>query len=382
MDSRERINLALDHHEADHVPFDLGGSVLTGIHINAYRRLRDALQLSKQQARVLDIIQQIAVVDDDVRARLKADVRNVAPRSSAGYHINVQDMGDCTYFYDEWKLGWKMPKVGGFYYDMFDHPLKDAQTLADLERYPWPNPTDPARFEGLRERARHAAIDEKQGVFLDGFSAGLIEMAAWLRGYADFYADFSQNPGLLVGIMTKVIELKMAYWEIALREVGEYVTAISEADDFAGQYRTLISPAMYRRYVKPLHKQLFDFIHAHTNAKVFFHSCGAIRSVIPDFIEAGIDILNPIQVSATGMDTAELKKDFGKDITFWGGGVDTQIILSSGTPQQVRDEVKHRIDDLAPGGGFVFAAVHNIQSEVPPENIIAMWEGVQEFGKY
>lgn len=382
MNSRERVNLALNHKTADRVPFDLGATVLTSIHVNAYRRLRDYLGLSPVEPRVVDIFQQIVAVDDDLHARLKVDVRDVAPRSSATFKIDVKEMEGYTYFYDEWGIGWKMPRDGGLYYDMFDHPLKHAQTPADIENYPWPDPVDPARFAGLAERARHAAEVEHQAVFLGGLSAGIMEMAAWMRGFANYFSDFANNETLLVCLLEKVMELKMAYWERALAEVGDCVDAIGEADDFAGQFRMLISPAMYRRIVKPRHKQLFDFIHARTQAKIFFHSCGAIRPVIGDLIDAGVDILNPIQVSATGMDSAELKREFGKDIVFWGGGVDTQRVLGDGTPQQVRDDVRRRIEDLAPGGGFVFATVHNIQGNVPPENIMAMWETLQEFGVY
>ncbi|HVN53279.1 MAG TPA: uroporphyrinogen decarboxylase family protein [Anaerolineaceae bacterium] len=382
MNSRERVQLALDHQEADRVPFDLGATVLTSIHVNSYRKLRDYLGLPRIEPRVVDIFQQIVTVDDDVRERLKVDVRDVAPRSSATFHIDVKEMPGYTYFYDEWGIGWKKPIDGGLYYDMFDHPLKNAQSLADLDKYPWPDPTDPARFAGLRDRARKAAEEEQQAVFLGGLSAGIMEMAAWMRGFDNYFSDFGSNETLLVGLMTRVMEMKMQYWDIALKEVGDYATAIGEADDFAGQFRMLVSPAMYRRIVKPLHRQLFDFIHARTKAKIFFHSCGAIRPVIKDLIEIGVDILNPIQVSATGMDSAELKKEFGRDIIFWGGGVDTQRVLGEGTPDEVRADTRKRIADLAPGGGFVFATVHNIQGNVPPENIVAMWETLQECGAY
>ena len=382
MDSRERVNLALEHKEADRVPFDLGATVLTSIHIDSYRKLRDYLGLPKVEPLLVDIFQQVVAVDEDARALLKVDVRDIAPRSSATFKIEVKQMPDYTYFYDEWGIGWKKPIHQGLYYDMFDHPLKDAQTLADIEKYPWPDPTDPARFVGLHERARQAAEEEHQAVFLGGLSAGIMEMAAWTRGFPNYFSDFANNEKLLVGLMTKIMEMKMQYWEIALREVGDYATAIGEADDFAGQTRMLISPAMYRRIVKPLHKQLFDFIHARTRAKIFFHSCGAIRPVIKDLIEAGVDILNPIQVSAAGMDSADLKREFGKDIVFWGGGVDTQRVLGEGTPEEVRADTQRRIEDLAPGGGFVFAAVHNIQGNVPPENIMAMWETLQKYGVY
>ena len=382
MDSRERVHLALEHKEADRVPFDLGATVLTSIHIDSYRKLRDYLGLPKVEPLLVDIFQQVVAVDEDARALLKVDVRDIAPRSSATFKIEVKQMPDYTYFYDEWGIGWKKPIHQGLYYDMFDHPLKDAQTLADIEKYPWPDPTDPARFVGLHERARQAAEEEHQAVFLGGLSAGIMEMAAWTRGFPNYFSDFANNEKLLVGLMTKIMEMKMQYWEIALREVGDYATAIGEADDFAGQTRMLISPAMYRRIVKPLHKQLFDFIHARTRAKIFFHSCGAIRPVIKDLIEAGVNILNPIQVSAAGMDSADLKREFGKDIVFWGGGVDTQRVLGEGTPEEVRADTQRRIEDLAPGGGFVFAAVHNIQGNVPPENIMAMWETLQKYGVY
>jgi uroporphyrinogen decarboxylase len=382
MNSRERVQLALEHKEADRVPFDLGATVLTSIHVNSYGKLRECLGLPKVEPRIVDIFQQVVALDDDIRERLKVDVRDVAPRSSASFKIEVKEMPGYTYFYDEWGIGWKKPIDQGLYYDMFDHPLKDAQTLADLEKYPWPDPTDPARFAGLGERARKAANEEHQAVFLGGLSAGIMEMAAWTRGFPNYFSDFANNEKLLVGLMTKVMEMKMQYWEIALREVGDTATAVGEADDFAGQTRMLVSPAMYRRIVKPLHKQLFDFIHARTRAKIFFHSCGAIRPVIKDLIEAGVDILNPVQVSATGMDSADLKREFGKDIVFWGGGVDTQRVLGEGTPEEVRMDTRRRIEDLAPGGGFVFAAVHNIQGNVPAENIMAMWETLQEYGVY
>ncbi|OQY36015.1 MAG: hypothetical protein B6I38_00710, partial [Anaerolineaceae bacterium 4572_5.1] len=151
----------------------------------------------------------------------------------------------------------------------------------------------------------------------------------------------------------------------------------------AGQSRMLISPASYQKMLKPFHKEMFDYIHSKTDAKIFFHSCGAVYPVISDLIEIGVDILNPVQVSAGNMDSAKLKEEFGKDITFWGGGVDTQNAFDERyTPDEVRADVRKRLEDLMPGGGFVFNTVHNIQGNVPPENIMAMWETLQEYGKY
>ena len=291
-------------------------------------------------------------------------------------------MPDYNYFYDEWGIGWKMPKVDGLYFDMFKHPLSGDITKTDIDRYPWPNPTDPARFVGLKERARHAFEVEQHGVILGGLSAGIMEMAAWMRGFKDYFEDFAGNQELMGYFLDKIVELKMAYWEKALNEVGDCVSAVVEADDMAGQYDMLISPRTYRNVVKPRHKKLFDFIHQRSRAKIFFHSCGSVYKVIGDFVDVGVDILNPVQVSAANMDSALLKREFGKDITFWGGAVDTQRVLGVGTVQDVKDDVRKRIDDLAPGGGFVFAAVHNIQGNVPAENIVAMFDTLREYGMY
>lgn len=382
MNSRERLQTTLNHKEPDRVPFDLGATVLTSIHHQSYSALRSYLGLPKAESDLMDIVQQIVSVDDDVYEILKCDVKNVAPNPSSTYHREIKVMDGYSYFHDEWGIGWKMPVKGGWYYDMFDHPLKDAETVSDLENYTWPDPSDNARFEGIAERAAQAAQEEKQGLFISGISAGIMEIAAWMRGFDNYFVDFVANEKLLVALMSKVMEIKLAYWDRALDLLEDNVDVVHEADDFAGQYKMLISPDAYRRIVKPLHKELFDFIHARTKAKLFFHSCGSIRPVIPDLIEIGVDILNPIQVSATGMDSAELKKEYGGDVVFWGGGVDTQRVLGDGTQEEVRVETKRRISDLAPGGGFVFAAVHNIQGNVPPENIMAMWETLQEYGVY
>jgi len=382
VNSRERILAALNHREPDRVPFDLGGTVVTGINIHAYRALRRHLGLPPGEPKIVDIIQQIARVDDDAMNLLGVDVKNVSPRSSATFQIRVQDFGEYTGFRDEWGIGWRMPKKGGWYYDMREHPLAGPISEEAVDRYPWPDPLDPARFAGIGEAARRILREEGRAVIMGGMSAGILEMHAWLRGFEDAYADFGANPRLAGRLMDKVLEMKMAYWGKALEILGDAVDVVQEADDFAGQSGLLLSPRTYREIAKPRHKALFDFIHARTKAKIFFHSCGAVRKVIPDLIEAGVDILNPVQVSAAGMDTAELKREFGKDLTFWGGGVDTQRVLGTGTPDEVRREVRRRIEDLKPGGGFVFAAVHNIQGNVPVENIVAMWEAFREFGSY
>jgi uroporphyrinogen decarboxylase len=182
--------------------------------------------------------------------------------------------------------------------------------------------------------------------------------------------------------MERVLEVKLAWWGAILPELGDAVDVVGEADDLGGQTTPLFAPRTYRELVKPLHAELFAFIRARTRAKVFFHSCGAIRELLPDLVEIGVDVLNPVQVSATGMETAALKRDFGRDLVFWGGGVDTQRILGGGSPDEVRAEVRRRVADLREGGGFVFAAVHNVQPNVPPGNLVAMWETWREEAAY
>ncbi len=381
MNSRERVLTTLNHQEPDRIPFDLGGTGMTGIHKTPYQKLRAYLGLPEVEIRTEDIIQQLAVVDEDVMARLGTDCRNVAPRSSAIYNLVLRDEGEYTAYTDEWGIDWYMPKSGGFYYDMVRHPLENAASVEDTLSYLWPDAADPLRFAGLRERAK-AAHAQGKIVILGGLCAGVTEMHSWLRGYYNYYTDFYLNPGLSEYLMDKVVELKMAYWERALSEAGDYVDVVMEADDMAGQDQLLLSPQIYRQFIKPRHARLFAFIKQKAPVKIFFHSCGAIRPLVGDLIEAGIDILNPVQKSAAGMDLAELKKEFENEIVFWGGGVDTQHIFNVGTPEQVREDVKRSLDALAPGGGFVFATVHNTQPDVPPENFMTMWETLQEYGAY
>jgi uroporphyrinogen decarboxylase len=383
MNSRERVLLALNHKEPDRVPFDLGGTVVTGISATAYRNLRRYLDLPEIEPALVDIFQQIARVDDDVIEKLSVDVKNISPRSSATFKIEIKDSGDYTWFCDEFHISWRMPKDGGLYYDMFGHPLSgDHVTAVDVDRFAWPDPLDPARFAGLKEAALRVMEEEERAVVVGSMSAGIMEIYAWVRGFKDYFTDFAGNERLAARFMDRILEMHVAYWDRMFDTIGDAIDVAGTADDFAGQQGMLVSPRTYRKLCKPRHRELFDFIHKRSRAKVFFHSCGSVRAVIPDLIEIGCDILNPVQVSAPGMDSAELKREFGKDLVFWGGGVDTQRVLGTGSPEQVREDTKRHIQDLMPGGGFIFNTVHNIQSNVPPENIMAMWETLQEYGVY
>jgi uroporphyrinogen decarboxylase len=382
--SRSRVEAALNHQEPDRVPYDLGGTILTGISHRAYRRLRAHLGLPEVEIEIEDPIQQLGRVHEDVKQRLRVDVYGINPGRARSSTVRRWSEDGYDKLVDEWGIEWWMPQEGGFYFDMRRHPLTDISTIEGLRKYPFPDPLDLGRYEGMAERADEL-MNRRQVAYVLGRNApGIWEIALWMRGFENFFCDMVENPAFAEALMDIICEIKMKYWARALELVGPNVMMVSEADDLASQNRCLVSPALYRKFVKPRHTRLFAFIRkqARVPVKIFYHSCGAVASLIPDLIESGIDILNPVQVSATGMDTRELKRRFGKDLTFYGGGVDTQHVLPHGTPQQVRDEVKRRIDDLAPGGGFIFNTVHNVQADVPPENIVAMWEALQDYGFY
>ena len=253
------------------------------------------------------------MLDEDVADRLETDVRVVFPGPPAGFQVEFVDEGAYESYGDEWGVRWRMPKEGGFYYDMYYHPLARAESLADLRAFKFPDPVEPHRFVGMRQRAEAAAAKGK-AITLSGAASGIVEVYSWLRGYEQFYTDLAVNPDWVAYMVDRMVEFKMAYWERALQEVGDLVDVVLEFDDMAGQQTLLFSPATYRKVIKPRHQRLFARIHQLApTAKLFLHSCGAIRPLIPDLIDIGVDILNPVQISAAGMNLRELKRDFGRE---------------------------------------------------------------------
>lgn len=382
MDSRERILTALRHQEADRVPFDLSATPVTGIHRVAYASLRRQLGLEERPVRVWHMMQQLAEVHDDVHQALETDARGLRPQAASAWTLRVRQASGYLHYVDEWGVERRMEAEGGYYYDLCGSPLAGERTVRDIEGYPFPDPVDPARLVGVRAAAEQAHAAGKAFV-LGGICAGMLEMGQWLRGYESFFCDLAGDLPLAEALCDQITELKMRYWEMALSEVGDLVDVIQEGDDYGAQRGLQVSPALWRQVFKPRLARLIPAIKRRVpHACVFFHTCGSVRQIIPDLIEVGVDVLNPVQLAAQGMDSGELKREFGRHLTFWGGGVDTQRVLPLGTPEQVRDEVRRRLDDLAPGGGFVFAAVHNLQADVPAANIVAMRQALHDFGAY
>ncbi len=381
MNSRERVNLALSHREADRVPLDIAGTGVSQIHVTAYTNLRKYLNLPTRQPNIIFIEGQLAEFEADIAERLETDFRFLRPQDPSGYELVLRDEGAYEGFTDEWGIGWKKPKKGGFYYDMYYHPLATAETLADFKAYELPDPLDDHRYLNLRSEAE-AAVERGKAVVMASLGAGILEIYTWLRGFEQFYVDMALNHEFVAYMVDRLVEFKQAYWERVLADFGDLVDVACEHDDLAGQKALLFSPETYRKVVKPRQKKLFYFIKGQAPVKLFYHTDGAVRPLIWDLIEAGIDILNPVQFTAANMELKELKQEFGEDLVFWGAGVDTQGVLGTGSPQEVQDDVKRNIEALAPGGGFVFATVHDIQANVPPENIMAMWEAWNRYGAY
>ncbi|MFP4056226.1 MAG: uroporphyrinogen decarboxylase family protein [Candidatus Brocadiia bacterium] len=384
MTSRERLFAALRHRQPDRVPFDLGSTQVTTISVAAYEALRDHLGLAPRQVTVCDTIQQAALPDDDLLDLWDVDTRGLFPLTSANWHIEHREAGDHWLATDEWGLRYTFPKHGGHYYSLVESPLAEGTLSRQaIEAHRWPQPRRHERIAALRQRAE-AAREEGKVVVLKGFCAGLVEMGERLRGMEPFLCDLMLDPQGATRLMRKVLDLKLAFWELALDELGDVADVVLEADDFGTQESLLVPPRVFRSLVRPLLAELMAFLRQKlgTGKFILFHSCGSVRDLIPDFIDMGIDALNPVHVAAAGMEPAALKRDFGRHIAFWGGGVDTQGVLPTATPQQVRDDVRRNVEALAPDGGYVFTTVHNVQPDVPPQNLVAMWEALQEFGAY
>ena len=373
MTPRERVLTSLNHEEPDRVPLDLGG-LSTTIETAPYSELKKYLGVKSETKLFLrDHVEP----PEEVMKRFGIDTRYLRMRPPKNFRVQIDP--DNSYL-DEWGTRWKKPE-SSLYYDPVDWPLKDA-TKEDLETYNWPDPYDPGRTEGLREEAKRLHEKTDYAIIADMPVLGIFESAlVSLRGMERFMMDLILDKPFAKALLNKLADIHIEFYRNYLDAVGDYIDIIMVSDDLGGENAPLISPELYREMVKPAQKKLWQFIKDNTKARLFQHSCGNIYKLIPDLIEIGVDILNPIQVAAKDMDTKRLKEEFGDRLTFWGG-IDTQRVLPYGSPKDVETEVKKRIADMAPGGGYVLTAVHNIQAGVSPENICMMYDAARKYGKY
>ena len=369
---RRRVIEAVRHGRPDRVPLDLGSSFTTGITLDACRRLCEAMGISGE-LELYDVVQQLATVPEPVLERLGVDVRGAIP-NVVRKHPTITEQDGVQQFEDEWGITWKrMPGTG--YFHAAQTRLSGAITVDDVEEFDWPDPTDAALFEGVVEQAREWH-EKGYAVILESICAGVFEMACRVRGAEQFYIDLAMDLPLACALLDKFVELKIRFYEAAGKYVGGTVQFIREGDDLAGQENLLISPQMVHELILPRHRRLYE-AQKQLFAEPFFvwlHSCGAVFDMLDDFIAAGVQVLNPVQTTAKGMAADRLKKHFGSKLAFWGGGVDTQHILCHGSPDEVRRDVAERMRILKDGAGFVFATIHNIQNDVPTENLLAMLE--------
>jgi uroporphyrinogen decarboxylase len=382
MNSRRRLLAALDHRAPDRVPIDLGGNQ-TGIHKSAYRALIERLGLD-EQVEIMDAVQQLARPSEAVLERLRVDTRYIHAGAASGFSgqiVAAERDGKLWHdLTDEFGVRWSMPDDSPLYMDPSHHPLADA-TIQDLDEYPFPDGGDRGRFEGLRDRALSIRNETPYAV-IGGISGVVYEICWYMRGLARWFIDMLEQPAFCEALLDKTLQFWLDWFDVFLDEVGDVVDVIMIGDDIAGQNGPLFNPEFYRRVVKPRQKRLVQFIKSRTAAKIWYHTCGACRSFIPDLLDNGVDILNPVQISAADMDPAELKAQFGDRITFWGGGIDAQHVLATADPETVRRHVRRNVEAFKPGGGYVFNNVHNIQAGVPPENVLAMYDAAWQFGSY
>jgi uroporphyrinogen decarboxylase len=376
MTSRARVLKALNHKEPDMVPIDLGGTQVTTLTRQAYHNLRAYLGLDADPAPAMaDRVMDVVYMKEDLLERYQTDFRPVQLRAPDKFIPREDENG----FYDEYGVHWRR---AAFYYDAIERPFTNLASIADIEKFPWPDPHDPGRMRGLRETARNLFETTDYALVADICCLGPFEGACTLRGYEKFCMDLYLDPAYAQALLEKLTDVAISLWDVFLNEVGEYVQVVAQGDDLGMQSSTYISPPMIRKFVKPCLKRLYDFIHSRTDAKIFMHSCGSVYDILPDLIEVGVDVLNPIQRSAAKMDITRLKQEFGKDLTFWGGAIDVQRVFPSASLEEIDAEAKHTIDVLAPGGGYVFVPAHNIQPDVSPDRIDKLYMSALRYRNY
>jgi uroporphyrinogen decarboxylase len=400
MTSRERVLAALDHRETQRVPVDFSGHRSSGISAIAYPKLRKLLGLPPRPVRVYDVVQQLAIVDEDVLDRFGVDTiemgRGFALDEKSWSPWTLPDGAPC--FVPAWtrlerqegrwviksqsgRILAHMPD-GALYFEQTYFPFlegDDLDAISDvLGESMWTaiaSPPGPIDGKSLAEGARWLRAKTDRAI-IGLFGGNLFEVGQFLYRNDQFMMLLAAEPKRAHRFLDKLIEIHLANLERFLTAVGEYIDIILFGDDLGMQTGPMMSPRMYRELFKPRHKLLWNRAKELADVKVMLHCCGGVRELMPDLIEAGLDAINPVQISCAGMDAGELKANFGKDVTFWGGGCDTQDVLPNGTPEQIAQHVRRQVRILRPGGGFVFQQVHNILANVPSENIVAVFDAV------
>ena len=386
MTSRERVMAALNHRQPDRVPIDIGGNQ-SNIHIKAYQNLINLLGIKDDRMRFSDVVQHIAYPCEALLERFHADVRYIRPLSAyrdANDPV-LQHEGKYQGVYDQFGVFWgiddkkRMDEI--LYLDPVINPLANASSISEIDAFSWPDGKDPAPFKGLKEVARNLHENTSYAIST-GTIGNVFEYITFLVGFVRTLRLLRTKPELIISLMQHLLDYWKDYTATFFKEVGKNVDIICINGDLAEQGGPIFNPAFYEKNVLPLDKELVDHVKRIANVKINYHCCGSVPLFIPHWITAGFNAINPVQVSAFDMEPCSLKKRFGKKVTFWGGLCDTQHTLPFSTPEQVRAEVRYNMECFKPGGGYIAANIHNITAEVPPKNIVAMFDAAYEFGTY
>ncbi len=411
MNSRELVIASINHHEVSKVPIDLGSTPSSGISAIAYNNLTKYLGMKESKTKIYDVVQQLAQPEDDVINKFGIDVIDIGrafnDKEEDWQPICLANGG--TAYYPKWfkpelqkdgsyivhntqgELIAKMP-VGATFFDQTLFPYVEGypQNYNDLSKQmdkvlwqnlvhsPWDHACDQDFWKKLREKALYLRNTTNKALMVV-CGCNLFEWGTFLRRMDNFLMDIYAEPEEVEKLVDALMEKHMETLQKVCEAVGDVVDVLRFGDDLGMDSGPFMAPEKYQKIFKPRHKVLCDYVHKNSQMKTFLHSCGSIYKLMPDLIEAGYDIINPIQSNVTDMDPVRLKKEFGKDITFWGGGVNTRNILNRGTPEEVKDDVRKNIEILLPGGGFVFNPIHNIMPDVPPQNVVAMFEAINEY---
>jgi uroporphyrinogen decarboxylase len=390
MNSRERVLTTLNHQEPDKVPIDFGGNQ-TSIHIIAYRKLLDYLDIDDKNIRYADIIQQIAYPCEELLEHFESDFRYLRPPSSLlpeDYELGVVDnfQGVWDQLGVFWGISSDKPPEDILYLDPCIHPLSEMATVQQIKEYDWPDGHDRRPLKGIREQAKQLRESTQYAIGTPPIGC-IYEYTTFMFGFSKALHHLHRNPELIIAAMEELEKYWTDYATTYLDEIKfgdeHYVDFVCNNGDLAEQAGPIMNPKrIYEPIIKPIEHRFSKKLHELTNVKINYHSCGSVTQFIPHFAEIGYDAVNPVQIGAYDMEPCNLKQRFGSSITFWGGLCDTQKTLPFKTPVQIRKEVKYNMTCLKPQGGYVAANIHNITAEVPPENIVAMFDAAIEYRSY
>jgi len=371
MTSRERFRKAISHQQPDRVPIDVGQDMHNGLHEVAYANLLKHLG-ETDEIRLYDRIQHLAVVKESVLERLRADTRYVFAGAAEDFRVVVAEDGSWA---DEWGV---RRKTCGYYDEACQHPLAGCD-MAAVRAYRLPDPLDPGRFAGLRENALrlHSTTDY---ALIAGSPASLFYLSAELIGFEEYMERLLTDRDVIETLVERVLEFCMEFFSSYLDAVGDLVEMVWVGDDWGTQQGPIMQPQLFREIFVPRYRRFCEFVKSRTQAKIALHSCGSVCWALDDFADVGFDVVHPLQGDACGMgDPEAIKQKFGGRLAFYSN-LCNQTILPYGTPEQVREDVIHKIRALAPGGGYVASGGHNIQADVKPENILALFDTAYEYG--